>query len=236
MSPASLEESLGIRFRNLDLLREALTHSSAADPQAGRPSNQRLEFLGDAVLQLLVGERLFAENPAAREGELTTARIRLVRGSALARIAEGIDLGTAIRLSDSARAYGAAAREAVLEDCLEALFGAVYLDGGLDAARSLRDRLFAGEDFRISADAPAEDNPKGALQEILQARPDGAPPVYEVIATEGPPHERVFTAIARIEGAEVGRGTGASKKAAEANAAEDAIRRMLGEDPHQTGG
>ncbi len=226
MTPSSgIEESIGYRFRNPDLLRQALTHGSALSPGEGGQSYQRLEFLGDAVLELTVSERLFSENPGAEEGAMTVMRASLVRGPALSAIARRIGLGAHLLLGEAARRNATQENNAVLEDAVEAIFGAVYLDGGLEAARTVLERLFRERPFRTSDFAFSTENPKGLLQEELQADPLSPEIEYEVVREEGPPHRREFEAVVKINGEEAGRGAGPSKKAAETEAARQALAR-----------
>lgn len=226
MAPGNVEQALGYSFHDPTLLREALTHASAT-VETGTPSNQRLEYLGDAVLELLVSERLFADNPAADEGVLTVRRSALVNGENLARIARRINLGTHIILSEAARQYGSADSDAVLGDALEAVVGAVYLDGGIEAGRAVCDHLFEHLDFTAGDPETApEGNPKGTLQEMLHSHAELPHPEYEIVEESGPPHDRIFTAVVRCAGRERGRGTGKSKKAAESGAAEEFIRHL----------
>lgn len=221
-----LEKSLGYSFKDRRLLQEALTHPSVTSEDHDVPSNQRLEFLGDAVLEVLISERLFRENPSANEGSLTVARIRLIRGTHLASLAKSLHLGNYLNLSESAHRSGVVVNESTLEDALEALFGAAFLDGGLDSARILRDRLFPEEAFGIARSLPDEDNPKGALQELLQSEPKPLTPEYEITDEAGPPHERSFEAVVRFGGKIYGSGAGSTKKAAEAAAAIEALEKL----------
>jgi len=218
-----IEERIGYSFRDPDLLEQALTHGSALSTDSPGRSYQRLEFLGDAVLELVVSERLFRDNPDAEEGAMTVMRSSLVRGPALSAVAREIALGDHLRLGEAARDSGTHGNDAVLEDAVEAIFGAVYLDGGLDAARTALERLFRNRPFSTDGFVFSEENPKGLLQEKLQADPLGAEAEYEVIGEEGPPHRRRFEAVVRINGEEAGRGTGSSKKAAETEAARKAL-------------
>jgi ribonuclease-3 len=220
---ASLEERIGYTFRDSSLLSEALTHPSAL--REGLPrSNQRLEFLGDAVLQLFVSERLFAQNPEADEGTLTAARASLVRGENLTAVARELAIGHALILGSEAARNGVQENAAVLEDALEALIGATYLDGGLSAARKIVDWLFAEKSFDATNVVSAEENPKGALQEKIHSQGENYSVEYEIVRTEGPPHERTFESVVKINGEIQGRGIGASKKSAEAEAARAALR------------
>ncbi|MFP4352064.1 MAG: ribonuclease III [Puniceicoccaceae bacterium] len=221
-----IEERIGHSFRDPGLLEQALTHGSALSADSPRRSYQRLEFLGDAVLELVVSERLFRDNPDAEEGAMTVMRSSLVRGPSLSALAREIGLGEHLRLGEAARNSRTHENDAVLEDAVEAVFGAVYLDGGLDAARRTLERLFRDRPFSTDRFVFSEENPKGLLQEELQAGPAGAVVEYEVVREEGPAHRRRFEALVRINGEEAGRGAGPSKKAAETEAARIALERI----------
>lgn len=208
-----LSRELGYEFRDPELLTRALTHRSA--PGA---SNERLEFLGDGLINFVVGLMLYQRQPGAAEGDLTYQRASLVRQEALVRIAERLELGAALRLGPAELRSGVGRRASVLADTLEAVLGAVFLDGGLDAARAVCERLFGA----AVAAAPESDQIKDAktrLQEHLQRR--GRPlPVYTVAGAEGPPHRQAFTVVCRLaDGAGQTEGHGSSRKAAEQEAA-----------------
>jgi len=195
--------------------------------QAAGLDNQRLEFLGDAVLALCVCELLMSEFPTADEGELTVMRATLVNARALACAAAELGLGETLRLGRGADATGERHRPNVLADALEAVVGAVYLDGGLDAARAVTRTLVADGVAAFRAQGGSERDPKSRLQELLQAR-GSLPPRYEVVATDGPAHERSFEVAVTIEpepGQPVvaGRGQGRSKKLAAQEAARAAL-------------
>lgn len=209
---AALETALGVHFRDPRLLALALTHPSAA---GGGEDNQRLEFLGDAALELSVSLMLFERHPGADEGELTRARAALVREESLSRAAQRIDLGRYIRLDRGEDASGGREKPSVLADAMEAVLGAAMLDGGLDAVRKIVRNV-------LPESAPeAAANWKSLLQEREQAKGFSAP-VYRVIAEEGPPHARAFTVEARLAEGGRGVGRGASKKQAEQEAAKQA--------------
>ncbi len=204
-------DRLGYGFRDPGLFRLALTHPSAA--AGGGPDNQRLEFLGDAVLELCVSDALYARNPGLREGELTQLRASLVREESLAACARRFGLGARLTLDHGEAATGGREKPSVLADAMEAVLGAVYLDGGFDAAKALSDRMFGAY-----AAEQAEQNWKSALQEREQA--EGRPtPSYAVVSEEGPPHARVFTVEARTERGDTATGRGPTKKQAEQDAA-----------------
>jgi ribonuclease-3 len=204
-------------------LEEALTHPSYANEQrVPSRDNQRLEFLGDAVLGLLVGEILMERLPAAKEGELSLLRSLLVNTEALAAWARVVQLGPALRLGRGADTAGERDRDNVLADAVEAIVGAVYLDRGLADARVLAGAIVAEPLARLSPGASVGRDAKSELQERVQA--DGAcSPRYRVVATEGPDHRREFVVVVEVDGAVLGEGRGRSKKLAEQAAARAAI-------------
>jgi ribonuclease-3 len=223
---AALEETLGVRFRDPGLLRLALTHPSAVPgPGPAGRHNQRLEFLGDAVLQLILTTELFRRFPASNEGALTQARAALVNGPALARHARRLQLGRHLVMSPGEERGGGRDRASNLADAFEAVLGAVYLDQGLEAATRLVRECFRAALDEIAVGAATWSNPKGELQERLQT--DGqAPPTYELDEVSGPDHARHFVCSVYHRGECLGRGEGGSKKEAEAAAALEALQRL----------
>ncbi len=216
------QQRLGIQFSDPELLRVALTHPSYANehPDDAHETNERLEFLGDAVLGLIVAEALYADFPEVEEGRLTEWRAQLVCGPTLSRVAVRLELGDMLLLGRGEEATGGRAREGNLERVFEAVVGAVMLDQGLEAAREFAHRALAEEIAALDAD-PGMLNPKGALQQLVQGvlgRPQ-----YVTTAEEGPEHARSFTIEARIDGEVVGRGVGSSKQQAEKEAARQAL-------------
>ena len=215
MSAKSLEpvfEALGYHFRNPDLLTEALTHPSTE----GQESYERLEFLGDRVLGLVVAERLYEMFPAAAEGRLAPLLNLLVRRETLATTAKSIGLPEFLILAPGEEATGGRAKPAILADTTEAVIAAIYLDGGLDAAKAFVLRFWEPH----FATLPAEtSDPKTALQEFLQARGE-ALPTYREIDREGPAHDPLFTIEVRTESGLTATGMGSSKRAAERKAAQ----------------
>ncbi len=223
-----LESRIHYKFRNSLLLAEALTHPSLAyESQKPHFDNQRMEFLGDAVLQLIVTEELFKMFPDFPEGRLTKLRSRVVSRRALARFALAIQLGDYVLLGKGEEATGGRRRLSTLADAFEALIGAVYLDSGAQQARDLVIRLFESE-ISSMVTSPEERNPKGELQECLQAIHPEAPG-YRIISESGPDHRRVFQAEVSWRGMVLAMGKGKSKKEAEARAASEALRSRLWE-------
>jgi ribonuclease-3 len=227
---AELQVRLGHSFRDEGLLRLALTHPSVAH-EAGTATahNQRLEFLGDSVLGLVLSRALYEKIPEAHEGALTKSRARLVNAGSLAAHARALGLGAHLVLSRGEENTGGRRRASALADAFEAVLGAVFLDGGLEAARAFVLREFAG-DFSALAGASDIENPKGELQELLQSRSPRAPE-YETLSASGPGHDPVFECAVRHDGAELARGAGKSKKAAESAAALAALEKLRAENP-----
>lgn len=223
-----LEERLGYKFRNALLLAEALTHPSISLERKNYPfDNQRLEFLGDAVIQLVVTEHLYRLYPDASEGQMTKLRTRIVSRTALKVRAQDLDLGRCLMMGRGEESSGGRERASTLADAFESVVGAIYLDGGFDAARNFVLRATADDFERISRN-PDEVNPKGSLQEILQAILPCAP-AYEVLAQSGPEHSKRFVSRVVWNGVELGRGEGLSKKQAQVAAASDALQRRVWE-------
>jgi ribonuclease-3 len=225
-SAAVLAAVLDHQFSRPDLLREALTHPSARGKRGRDPRGyERLEFLGDRVLGLIVAELLFGRFPKEAEGALTRRHTGLVRREALTAVAEAAGLGAHILLSPGEDAAGARANASVLADVCEAVIAALYLDDGLPAATRFVERWWQPQ-FQAMGVAPPRD-PKTALQEWAQGR--GLPlPLYKTVATEGPAHRRIFTVTVTVEGLEPATATGASKRAAEIAAAALALAHVDG--------
>ena len=209
-----LQEALGYTFRNEAHLRLALTH-----PSTKLPDNQRLEFLGDAVLEFCVSDMLYHKYPKLHEGELTARRAALVCERTLSAIARSLDLGRCLIMGHGEEQTGGREKPSILADAVEAVLAAIYVDGGYEAARDVIRVLFA-EDERLIAWRGHDD--KSALQEYTQA--NGLElPSYAIIAQEGPDHNRRFTAQVSVMGKPISTGTGNSKKAAEQAAAKAAL-------------
>jgi ribonuclease-3 len=220
-----LQERIGYRFRDAELLRRALVHTSyvneATDPKP--QSNERLEFLGDAVLELVVAERLFRDRPELREGDLTTMRAALVRLETLGRIGLAIELGQHMSLGRGEEATGGRNRATIVGRALEALIGAAYMDGGLEAGRELALRLIGSEIEQLATNVALKDD-KSRLQEAAQGEL-GQTPAYRTVAAVGPDHAKVFTVEASVGDAIIGRGEGKTKQLAAQAAAKDALSR-----------
>ena len=209
------------RFRRPELLRTALTHRSAS-----ADNNERLEFVGDAVLGLAIADSLYERRPGAQEGSLSRLRASLVRGSTLAALAAEIGLAERMTLGAGESGSGGI-RRSILANALEALIGAVYLDGGFAAARTCVRRLFAGR-LASLPEAEALLDPKTRLQELAQSRGFGLP-VYELTAVSGRPHEQVFEVVCAVAGLDRnGHGTGSSRRRAEQAAAQRVLEEAGG--------
>lgn len=223
MDTARLMQALGYQFRDESLLEMALTHPSYG-AEHNLPNYQRLEFLGDAVLELKVSNALYHNLPEHPEGKLTRMRAALVREESLDESARAFGVRDQVRMSGGEEKSGGRDKPSILSDVLEAIIGATYLDGGIDSAFQLIDRLL-GERLKNPS---IEDDPldfKTRLQEILQQ--DGSPtPTYEMLETTGPAHQPCFSMRVIHDGKEVGRGSGQSKRAAQQEAARDALSRI----------
>jgi ribonuclease-3 len=218
----SVQKILSHRFGEVKLLTEALTHSSFANEQEALDrDNERLEFLGDAVLELTVSEALFARFPEAPEGELTRMRARLVSEPTLAGLARDLGLSEALRLGKGEQMQGGRDRDSLLSDALEAILGAVFLDGGFEAARSLVERLYA-DHWPSRPAAPKAKDHKSRLQEMTQ-RTHKARPVYTLAESFGPEHAKVFDVALSLPDGRVVRAQGPSMKKAEQTAAAKAL-------------
>lgn len=225
---AALQVRLGHNFRDENLLRLALTHPSVAHEKgSAMEHNQRLEFLGDAVLQLALTRALYERFPGYDEGPLTKARAKLVNRRTLAVHGRALELGRYLILSRGEEVHGGRERSSALADSYEAVIGAIFLDGGYDVARDFILREFGSAFGEIGA-LPAMENPKGELQEFLQAKSPDAPK-YHVVSATGPDHDRVFECTVHHGGVELARGSGKSKKAAESEAALNALNKLRSE-------
>ncbi len=229
----ALEARLGYAFKDRRHLLNALTHRSWMNerPRSGPAddaldNNERLEFLGDAIVGLTASRLLFSRYPDAREGELTRRRADLVCEGSLERAARTLDLGPFLRLSRGEEKSGGRDKPRLLASALEAVVAAVYLDGGVAAAEGVAEGLLNALLITMSDDVPGQSDFKSALQELLQSRGESLP-VYEIENAEGPEHERVFFVEVRAQHAENGdvraQGKGRTKSAAEQNAAENLL-------------
>lgn len=221
---ALLQEKLGHRFTDPSILEQAIIHRSSLHASGGSriESNERLEFLGDSVLGLIANEFLFTNYVDSEEGDLTKMKSKLVCGASLAKVAGQQELGVHVLMSQGEESTGGRERASILADLVEALIGAVYLDGGLPAARRLvTDWVLDQADDLLSDRALAND--KSRLQELVQAG-FKSPPRYRVCDTIGPDHERIFTVEVLVSDRVLGTGAGTSKKNAEQQAAGDALK------------
>lgn len=217
-----LEKNIGIEFTKKELLETSVTHRSYLNEHRDVPEhNERLEFLGDAVLELIVSDYLFDEFPERAEGELTSFRSALVRTDSLAESARTLTLGKFLRLSRGEEDSGGRDKDYLLANAFEAVLGAIYLDKGYEEAklfiyRTLIPKLGDIVEFRLDIDN------KTRIQELAQSEYK-ATPTYEVINEEGPDHDKVFTVVVKIDNKIIGEGTGSSKQKAEERAAEVGI-------------
>lgn len=226
-----LEKRLGYRFRQKSLLENALTHSSYANEKRKGSfcSNERLEFLGDSILGLVVAEYLYRRYPERPEGELTRMRADLVCERSLAAVARTLQLGQSLHLGHGEEQGGGRQRESILADAVESILAAAYLDGGFSAAAGIVDRLLLRD---ARTDVPRNTDFKTALQELVQREKDQVIQ-YQLISQSGPDHDKTFQVDVSINGRTVGTGTGSSKKRAEQSAAQQAIAALFPE-PNQS--
>lgn len=224
-SCTALEERLGYHFTKREWLERALTHPSHGQESRSIDNNQRLEFLGDAVLGLVLAERLFHELPGEREGALTRFRSMLVKGHQLSQLARELKLGKYLRLGDAEESQGGRQRDSILEDAFEAVIGAVYLDGGLESTRRVVHVIYGSLEERLDQQTEGH-NPKGRLQERVQPTLGNESIEYRLTEESGPDHRKHFTVEVWIDGKPMGEGSGPSKKLAEAAAALEALEKM----------
>lgn len=222
MKFVALEESIGVKFKNLDLLNGAFVHRSFLNESQNAISNERMEFLGDAVLELVTTEYLFKNYPQYDEGMLTSLRSALVRGLNLAEIAVKLDLGQYLTLSKGEENSGGRTKPYILANTFEALIGAIYLDQGIEISEKFIHKFVLTTLEQIIAEGlylDAKTFFQEKSQEIL-----GVTPKYELISEEGPDHEKIFVMRAMIAGEEVGTGSGKNKQEAEEASARNAIK------------
>ena len=229
---AAAQETLGIYFSNPSLLWQALIHGSFSNenPALAPIPNERLEFLGDAVLGLVVATILYLDFPHFSEGDMTRLRAVLVRRDTLARVARGIGLGNYLYLGKGEDTTGGRNKAANLAGALEAVIGAVYLDQGLETVTVFIRRLLDAE-LTEAVNERSDANYKSELQELLQAR-EQKTPSYHVVETSGPDHDKRFSVEVRLGDTVLGKGSGQSKKAAETAAAETVLKRFLDDFTH----
>jgi len=220
------QQSLGITFNNISLLEQALVHSSYVNENPGLAPipNERLEFLGDAVLGLVVAERLYQDFPQFTEGQMTRLRAVLVRRETLARMAQAIGLGDHLYLGKGEEASGGRQKPVNLAGAIEAIIGAIFLDQGLARATDFTLRLLE-TDLQKAVTRGDNIDYKSELQELIQAR-EQQTPTYHVIESTGPDHDKRFTVEVRVGDTLLGRGSGKSKKAAESEAARAALEKL----------
>ena len=224
----ALEEKLGYRFTNRALLENALTHSSYANENKskGETSNERLEFLGDSVLGMVVADHLYRTHPNMPEGELTRTRAALVCEDSLVEVAAQLELGQYLKLGRGEDAGGGRKRPSIQADAVEAVIAAVYLDGGIGSARKLITNFILTNNEREQEGAIRDF--KTALQELVQ-RESGRVLSYRLMGESGPDHAKVFSVEVDLDGKPIGAGEGRSKKEAEQNAAKAAMARLRAE-------
>lgn len=218
------------QFSNKELLQEALSHPSlSSEKRPAPPDNQRLEYLGDAVLELVISDYLYKRFPDCQEGVLTKLRASVVSRQALCAVAQRYDFGNSLSMSKGEESSGGRTRASNLADAVEAVIGALFIDAGFERAKSAVLKVFAPELDALDPVSAQASNSKGALQEVLQQiAPES--PIYRIINEDGPPHERVFTSEVTWCGKTLGSGTGPSKKIADAAAAAAALGAKLWEE------
>lgn len=231
----ALEERLGHKFSNRELLDKALTHSSAIPELRGAAGdaaesthlsdNERLEFLGDAVLELLASEYLLAAFPEWSEGQLSKSRARIVNASSLEAAARRLRLGEHLRVGRGEEKTGGREKQTLLADAFEAVVAAVYLDAGLEAARELLQRVLFEQALEERGERIAESDRKSALQEFLQGRGQ-SPAEYRLAGESGPDHQKIFQIEVWVSGECLARGVGSTKKEAEQQAARSALEQL----------
>lgn len=217
----ALQQALGYTFRDIAHLRRALTH-----PSTKQPDNQRLEFLGDAILEFCVSDMLYHKYTTFQEGALTARRAALVCERTLSVLAHSLDLGRCLVMGNGEELTGGREKPSILADAVEAVLAAIYVDGGYEAVREVIFRLFRDEDKLV---APKVKDDKSALQEYTQAHDMGLP-TYRIIDASGPDHDRHFVAEVLIADRQMATGRGTSKKSAEQMAARAALKRCQDEE------
>lgn len=223
---AALQRSLGVHFRDTSLLEQALVHSSYLNEKPGfaPTSNERLEFLGDAILGMIIAEKLYQDFPSLTEGEMTKMRAALVQRQTLARMAKTIELDTHLYLGRGEDASGGRQKVTNLAGAMESVIAAIFLDQGLSVAQDFTLRLLGGELQKVANEGESIDY-KSELQELIQSRKQ-QPPTYHLVEATGPDHDRRFTVEIRLGDVVLGRGSGNSKKAAETEAARLTLKQL----------
>ncbi|WOG25562.1 ribonuclease III [Endozoicomonas sp. 8E] len=218
---ARLESRLGYTFSDRNRLELALTHRSC-----GSRNNERLEFLGDSIVNFVIAEALFERFPDAREGQLSRLRARMVRGATLAEIGREFQLGDSLRLGSGELKSGGYRRESILADAVEAIIGAIYLDAGMETCRERIRSWFTDRLAGLSVSDQQNKDPKTRLQEFLQARQNPLPK-YRVLNIEGDAHDQVFTVVCELESLDItSEGQGPSRRGAEQQAARFALEKL----------
>ena len=223
---STLQKNLGIEFKDISYLEQALVHSSYINenPDFSAASNERLEFLGDAILGMIVAEKLYRENPHLDEGKMTKMRANLVRRDTLAHIAKDIGLGDHLYLGKGEDASGGRHKPANLAAVYEAVLAAVYLDQGISVTRDFILKQLDRETGKVTGRRSRRDY-KSELQEIIQAQRQQTPS-YHVVQTIGPDHDKTFTVEVRLDNTVLGIGSGKNKKTAQSNAAHSALEKL----------
>ena len=221
-----LQQRLGVSFNNPSLLEQALVHTSYLNENPGftRDSNEKLEFLGDAILGFIIAEKLYRDFTQFSEGEMTRLRATLVRRETLARMAAALELGDYLYLGRGEEASGGRSKEGNLASVFEAVIAAIFLDQGITVTGDVILRIFDKE-LRKAVRLGAVADYKSRLQEIIQARQQETP-VYQLVEEKGPAHDRLFTVEVKVADTVLGRGSGKSKKIAETKAARSALERL----------
>ena len=237
MESDQLEANLGLRFRNQQLLEQALVHRSYVNEQGWSPSTsyERMEYLGDAVLELVVSDELYRRCPNLSEGELTKGRSALVRRETLAQVAKRSNLGDFVMLGKGEQATGGRQRESMLAAVFESLVAAVYLDRDYAEARRFILSTMAQELEEFFCGSIPQENPKSSLQEYVQGQ-GMSTPRYRLLSSEGPDHGPVFTVEVMVDSEVLGVGHGSSKAVAERTAAEEALARLASDDANARSG
>lgn len=225
-----LERKLRTIFLNKQLLNQSLTHSSFAN-EADIPDNERLEFLGDAVIKLVISEYIYNKFPTRPEGDLTKIRATVISDDTLGKIGSEVNLGEYLLLSENEKRTGGSKRKSNVANAFEAIVGAIYLDAGLGKARDFLIEHLRGEIEKVSKEGYIIDY-KSATQEYVQKK-KWMLPQYKVIKELGPKHKKVFVVAVRIKGRIMGEGTGLNKKEAEQKAAQEALKRLKREEKPQ---